>query len=1021
MKKFFAIALFLCLMPSILNSATFVVTNTLDAASPPANSLRFQINAANTAGGGTITFDIPGTGVRTITPVSTLPSLTSSLVIDGTTQPGYSGTPLIQISGTFASFLITGGGSTITGLAINGGASVAVEIQSSNNIIENCFMGTDPTGTVQVLSNGGVGIVFGSGNTIQNNIISGSLANPGITLLPVNQAISNTLVQNNLIGTDITGSLAFPNAEGIQFTFGLTPISQTTIINNLISGNTGAAINVQAGLTLSDTLIQNNLIGVNKSDTNVLPNGIGISIGVDTSGSLTNLSIQDNVISGNTAQGIVLNASGAGPTGVFIQRNHIGTDRTNTLGLGNLSDGIQLNASPAAATNVRIGVLGPNFIAFNGGNGVTVNGATLNSILANPDFDNTGSGIVLTNNGNDNQATPSITSTLQCLSDNNLYLMLSAPTTPAASTFRLEVFDNEFNRNPITEGQTPIGAANGVASGATQNLKIPGSFLGTFISATATNMNGAGGTIGDTSEFSDNFAVSSSEDLMISISPSPQTLCPAQPKTLTTTISNGIGSTFNLLWTPDGVMESGGSPLTRSVSVLGDYTVTVTDGMTFCTGMASVSVVPEITVTLAPLTQSVCMGMKADLMATVSGGMPPYTAILNDGTPSSGNSPLTFIVTPTMSPQNYQVNSLSDSASPACSIFFPSNPVTVNTITLASTISANPTTICPPNTTSTVTVTVTGGTGPYTVMLSNGQTQTSPSPIAFTVTPPVGGMTYSVSSVTDTITGCVLTNPPGSVIIAPDQLSVILSANHSLICDGQSVTLSAAVTGNGPFTVVFTENMTPVGTVTSSTSPVTLTVTPNFTANYRATVTDASGCTLTSTPITVTVSHVGPIELVTNKNTIIVGQSATLTAFFEGTRTLFWSDGTVNENVTSPFKHKVRPKVTTTFTVTDENADGCKSTSNPVTITVKPIAVHLDPVKKCPCPDECVTIFGTIKAGTPPFRLSWSDGKTFKIHSRKIRREFCARKTTSLTVTVTDGHHDSATSNKIKVKRCKAR
>ncbi len=41
----------------------------------------------------------PGTGVQTIAPASPLPAITNPVLIDGTTQPGYAGAPLIAIVG----------------------------------------------------------------------------------------------------------------------------------------------------------------------------------------------------------------------------------------------------------------------------------------------------------------------------------------------------------------------------------------------------------------------------------------------------------------------------------------------------------------------------------------------------------------------------------------------------------------------------------------------------------------------------------------------------------------------------------------------------------------------------------------------------------------------------------------------------------------------------------------------------------------------------------------------------------
>jgi hypothetical protein len=80
-----------------------LVTNTLDSGP---GSLRQAILDANTnPGPDVIQFSI-GSGVQTIQVGSTtgtaLPTITGSVTIDGTSQPGYSSTPLIELDGTSA-------------------------------------------------------------------------------------------------------------------------------------------------------------------------------------------------------------------------------------------------------------------------------------------------------------------------------------------------------------------------------------------------------------------------------------------------------------------------------------------------------------------------------------------------------------------------------------------------------------------------------------------------------------------------------------------------------------------------------------------------------------------------------------------------------------------------------------------------------------------------------------------------------------------------------------------------------
>ena len=76
----------------------FVVTNTSNSG---AGSLRQAILDANARPNpDTITFNIPGASaaVRTIISSGQL-TITDTVTIDGTTQPGFSGTPIIELSG----------------------------------------------------------------------------------------------------------------------------------------------------------------------------------------------------------------------------------------------------------------------------------------------------------------------------------------------------------------------------------------------------------------------------------------------------------------------------------------------------------------------------------------------------------------------------------------------------------------------------------------------------------------------------------------------------------------------------------------------------------------------------------------------------------------------------------------------------------------------------------------------------------------------------------------------------------
>ncbi|HQU41211.1 MAG TPA: LamG domain-containing protein, partial [Pirellulales bacterium] len=86
-----------------------VVTTTADSGPGSLRQAISDVNSANAAQAA-ITFDIPTsdpgynatTGVWTISPASALPTITAPVILDGTSQPGYAGTPVILLDGANA-------------------------------------------------------------------------------------------------------------------------------------------------------------------------------------------------------------------------------------------------------------------------------------------------------------------------------------------------------------------------------------------------------------------------------------------------------------------------------------------------------------------------------------------------------------------------------------------------------------------------------------------------------------------------------------------------------------------------------------------------------------------------------------------------------------------------------------------------------------------------------------------------------------------------------------------------------
>jgi subtilisin family serine protease len=275
-----------------------VVTNTKDSGP---GSLRDVIIFANqNIGKDRILFNIPlsdpgynaSTNSLTIRPLSPLPQITDSVIIDGASQPGYSDRPMIELDGSNVlvdGLYISAGNSTVRGLTINRfGVDGIRLINNGGNIIEGNFIGTDVTGT-QDLGNRYSGISVESpnntigGKTVKaRNIISGN-DNVGIYITDSNA--NNNLIQGNYIGSDVTGTKDLGNTNnGVAIlnasnnTVGGTSIEA----GNLIFGNgkNGVFVNGDSSTgnaILSNYISGNDLLGIGLGDNGLNVNDLSDS------------------------------------------------------------------------------------------------------------------------------------------------------------------------------------------------------------------------------------------------------------------------------------------------------------------------------------------------------------------------------------------------------------------------------------------------------------------------------------------------------------------------------------------------------------------------------------------------------------------------------------------------------------------------------------------------------------------------------------------------------------------------
>ena len=355
----------LLVSPVSTTAATFTVNASDDVDDGICNvahcSLREAILSANTNSGlDLIAFNIPGAGPHTIQPRPELPVITDPVVIDGYTQPGASPNTntteqgsnaflLIELDGSFAGRCPTGlfiwaGNSVVRGLVINrfnddtscGWDRSAIYLEpNGSNVVEGNFIGTDVTGTIALGNTFGI-VPWSVGNTIggvtaaARNVLSGNEID-AISMQGTRRCLDN-IIQGNLIGTDVTGTLPVPNERaGVYLQAGTSPCNNNTIggttaeERNVISGN-GSGITLIAG-AVTGNRIQGNYIGLDVSGTTLLGN---TSHGVHINGASDNLiggmePGAGNIISGNGDRGIfMVNGTGQGRnlvTGNIIRSN----------------------------------------------------------------------------------------------------------------------------------------------------------------------------------------------------------------------------------------------------------------------------------------------------------------------------------------------------------------------------------------------------------------------------------------------------------------------------------------------------------------------------------------------------------------------------------------------------------------------------------------------------------------------------------------------------------------------------
>ncbi len=436
------------------------------------------------------------------------------------------------------------------------------------------------------------------------------------------------------------------------------------------------------------------------------------------------------------------------------------------------------------------------------------------------------------------------------------------------------------------------------ASGAMNYTWSPSTFLnattGASVISTPTS------NITYTVDAIDSNGCSSSSTSLMTVNPlpnlsvtAPDTICSGASVTLT------AAGAVSYSWSPStGLSATSGSSVIATPSSNITYTVTGTNG-TNCSASTStfVKVNPIPIVNAVPSSSAICLSSSAIITAS---GAQNYSWSPSTGlSASTGNSvtanpasTITYTVTGT------DVNGCSASSQASLIV----NPPPV--ISIAST---NPV-IC---------------LGGNSVLNASGAMNYTWSPSTFlnattgasVISTPTSNITYTVDAIDSN--GC---SASSTSLMTVNPLPIIVpSSVDSSICLGTSTVLSAS----GAITYVWSPS---IGLSSSTGNSVTCNTQSSI--NYTVTGTNANGCSaLASIPVTV---YSLPSVTISNNPSICPGSFATLTA--SGALNYLWSTNAIG-NIIS-----VNPIITTSYTVTGTDANGCTSKDTAtVTLFVPPL------------------------------------------------------------------------------------
>jgi hypothetical protein len=284
--------------------STFMVTNVLDHGAGSLRAAMLNVNHDTVDQVDVIDFNIAGAGVHTINLLSELPALKHPVNVDGTSQHGYSGSPLIALNGS----KIVGGGDGMILDARGYAHAFTGEIQALKfTSFSDAIVVTDAASSTAVsaqllhnvvsLSSGGDGMQVFAGNssttaTVANNTITVGNAGDAMVLATAGSSTSYTVTSNSITangggdgifvnGTGSSNTLTY-TGNTIQTTGGGDALAlyvssssptSVSVVNNVLGTNGLAAGLILSGGKQFQALVQGNTFGNDLSGVNVIGDG----------------------------------------------------------------------------------------------------------------------------------------------------------------------------------------------------------------------------------------------------------------------------------------------------------------------------------------------------------------------------------------------------------------------------------------------------------------------------------------------------------------------------------------------------------------------------------------------------------------------------------------------------------------------------------------------------------------------------------------------------------------------------